>query len=140
MSFDGRERRLFVRLTKTIPVRFIILSKTKEPLSGWISANSKNMSIGGILLETADINQEEKNLLKKEDIYLQIEISLEASDLSMKGKVESISSIELPGRIQWSKPQINRIEIGIQFIDISDETADKIKKYLTLEYIGKYKN
>ena len=134
-SFKGRERRAYVRLESSLPVRFKIFA---EPKGKTFTATTKNISRGGLCLE---IRQGTLKLLDKlsrtePKISINLDILIPPPDTAASVKPAWISS-----RVDWTrKPTAKNpvMLIGLEFEGITDEARKRIHDYIVGEVVKRY--
>jgi c-di-GMP-binding flagellar brake protein YcgR len=138
MSFDGREKRRFVRLEVDLPVKFKIPKVSIE----WSNAVGKNISLGGILIEANDIDKTAIEIIKKKDTLIDTEITIGDQSLHAEGKVINVLRVPFMGIVKWAsnETKAENLKFGVQFHSISEESQEIIRKYLLKLYIDKYNN
>ena len=71
---DYAERRKYVRVNKNIPIRITVPDVDGEGVDAHLASVTRNVSMGGILIEFAAIREEMWNKLKEPDLELTIEM------------------------------------------------------------------
>lgn len=135
-KFDGTEHRHYVRLKNEIPLRFRVLldNKTDSP-TDWIEAKTQNISLGGMCINVI-ISDEIKKILLSGKNLVEIEMNL-TSENKIKFNAET-TYIKVIGRIKWDHNFSEIYEMGIQFLDTSPLTIDRIREFITQRYLDKY--
>lgn len=88
---EGAERRKYVRINKNIPLRITIPDVDGEGLDAHLASVTRNVSLGGLLIEFAAIRDEMWNKLKEDpDLQLDIEMFFPEHDerISVKAVVK----------------------------------------------------
>lgn len=121
------ERRKFFRLEKTLPVKFD-LPEAPEQIHTF-EALSRNISEGGVFIETDLVQEEDFSLIK--DTILDLEIELLGSDERIRPK----------GRVVWiSKksrfPRRKRGGFGVKFIWINAEEKRAVSLFISRERLS----
>jgi c-di-GMP-binding flagellar brake protein YcgR len=134
-QFNGSERRAYVRLEKSLPVRFKI---TGNPMSETFLATTKNISQAGLCLE---IQQDKEALLEKLSAAdHKIGIDINTLIPQQKG-VAAESSLWISGRVDWTREtgQAHQtLWVGLEFEDINEEARKRIREYLVDQFLRKY--
>ena len=134
-SFDGKERRAYVRLESSLPVKFKIFTEQK---SKTFVATTKNISRGGLCLE---IRQDTAELLEnlsgtEPKISINLDILIPPPDTAASVEPSWISS-----RVDWArKPAAKNpvMLIGLEFEGITDEARKRINDYIVKEAVKRY--
>ena len=113
-KMPNEERREFIRLNASVDVQYTILEKTSP--SGGAGVSSRNISAGGLCL------------IVYEDVPVGslLALSVYFPDLDFP--------IICKGKVAWSKAfavadeEKKRYDIGVEFVDISDEDRQKINQ------------
>lgn len=135
-SFKGRERRAYVRLESSLPVRFKIFAEQKGKT---FTGTTKNISRGGLCLK---IHQDTLELLEnlsgtEPKISINLDILLPPPDTAASVKPAWISS-----RVDWMrKPTAKNpaMLIGLEFESAADEARKRIHDYIVGEIVNRYK-
>ncbi|MFH1360806.1 MAG: PilZ domain-containing protein [Candidatus Omnitrophota bacterium] len=107
------ERRKFLRLNINVDIKYAVL-----PSSDNHSGSSRNISAGGICIITHE------ELLPGDRLKLDISLPDDPSMIQTIGQVVWTKTFSIAGEGK------NRYDVGVEFIDISDEERGKIKKYV----------
>ena len=143
-SFNGHERRKFVRVHEPINVRFRIIGKSasrkarKIDFGDWIDAVSCDVGRGGMCLEfisppraliRSAINP--KNMIEVE-VHLPIHRRLMVS--------ENVKYFRALGKVTWNKfTKKKKIwQAGLNFTKIGPDAEKLISNYIVERYIQKY--
>ncbi|MBL7085119.1 MAG: ROK family protein [Candidatus Omnitrophica bacterium] len=123
-AISEMERRQATRLEKTLPVRFNLPEAPVAPRP--FEALSRNISEGGVFIES-DLAQDEGLALAK-DVFLNLEIEL----------LDRAQSIKPKGRIVWiSKksraPRKIRSGFGVKFVQINTQEKRAISLFISRE-------
>ena len=134
-SFDGKERRAYVRLKSSLPVKFKICTEQKGKT---FTATTKNISRGGLCLE---IRQDTSELLKNlSSTEPQISINLDTL-LPSPNTAASAKSAWISSRVDWArKPTAKNpvMLIGLEFEGVSDDIRKRIHDYIVQEIVKRY--
>jgi len=108
---DGAERRKYVRINKNIPLRITIPDVDGEGVDAHLASVTRNVSMGGILIEFAAIREEMWDKLKDPEARLDIEMFFPEHD----------QRITVKGVVKWMK-EANKFlaqyaSIGISIIE-----------------------
>ena len=111
------ERRKFVRLNINVDIQYSILSHHPQKQIA-LSTASKNIGAGGICVLTL------KELKIGDILKLDIRLPEIPPDIHAIGKVAWIKNFTI------ATEQNKRYDVGIQFIEISEEDKKRINKYV----------
>ena len=111
---DGAERRKYVRINKNIPLRITIPDVDGEGVDAHLASVTRNVSMGGILIEFAAIREEMWDKLKEPDVQLDIEMFFPEHD----------ERINVKAVVKWMK-EANKFlaqyaSIGLSIIEDED--------------------
>ena len=96
-SFDGKERRAYVRLEKSLPVRFKVYT---EQMKKTYTATTKNISQGGLCLE---IYQDTQDLIENiSAVDSKIGIDLDTL-IPQPHKADSKTPAWINSRVDWAR-------------------------------------
>ena len=133
-SFDGNERRAYVRLKQSLPVRFKIEGGQTDKT---YLARTRNISRGGLCLEIA---QEAEELLEKlstpgRKIGIDIDSLITEQKTAVSAKTAWINS-----RVDWSRrtKRMQRLLMGLEFEDVPEETRKRIYDFIVTELVNRY--
>ena len=134
-SFNGKERRAYVRLQRSLPVRFKISAQQK---SKTYTATTKNISRGGLCLEIYQDTPELRENLSggRPKISIDLDTLIPRPDTAASVKSAWISS-----RVDWArKPTAKNpaMMIGIEFESATDEARKRIHEYIVKEMVKRY--
>jgi hypothetical protein len=133
--FNGKERRAYVRLETSLPVRFRISGKEMSKI---YAATTKNMSHGGLCLE---VHQDKVELLEKlSSVDTKLGIDLDAL-IPKPGAAGSEKPVWVDSRVDWTrKPKSNDpvLLMGLEFENLTQEVRKKIHDYLVDEFVRRY--
>ena len=134
-SSKGKERRAYVRLESSLPVRFKV---SKEKKSKTYTATTKNISRGGLCLEIQqDTPELRENLSGAEPkISIHLDTLIPPPNTEASEKPAWISS-----RVDWArKPTAKNpvMLIGLEFEGITDEARKRIHDYIINEFVKRY--
>jgi len=134
-DFNGKERRVYIRLQKSLPVRFKINgSQTGKTYL----ATTRNISRGGLCVELA---QETEDLLEKisapgHKIFIDIDTLIPDQTTAVSAKSVWISS-----RVDWARKPIKKertLLMGIRFEEMAEETRRQIYDFIVKEMLERY--
>lgn len=133
--FNGSERRAYVRLEESLPVR---LKVAGNPSSKTFTATTKNISQGGICLE---IQKTQETLLEAlSAVNHQIGIDLNTL-IPQRNPAASKSSHWVSGRVDWTcelDEAQQTLLVGLEFKDLTEEARKRIREYLVDRFLQKY--
>jgi c-di-GMP-binding flagellar brake protein YcgR len=133
--FNGKERRAYVRLETSLPVRFRISGKEMSKI---YSATTKNMSHGGLCLE---VHQDKEELLEKLSVD-ESKLGIDLDTLIPKPSVAgSAKPLWVNGRVDWlRKPKRKNptLLMGIRFENLTQEARRQIHGHIVDEFVGRY--
>ncbi len=134
-SFDGKERRAYVRLESSLPVKFKIFTEQKGKT---FTATTKNISRGGLCLE---IRQDTQELLKNlSSTEPKISINLDTL-IPPPNTAASAKSAWISSRVDWArKPTAKNpvMMIGLEFEGVTDDARKRIHDYIVEEIVKRY--
>jgi c-di-GMP-binding flagellar brake protein YcgR len=132
---DVRDRRVYFRLEKTLPVRLRICDSKPDRI---YSATSRNISHGGMCLEVGENQTELLNTLQHHPHEVKIELQTPIFDYS---ESSSVGQNWISGQIDWhQKPDRGNpvVLIGLSFVRLSDRTRKKLHDLMVQEYVARY--
>ena len=133
--FSGIERRAYVRLETSVPIRFKISGTEMGKI---YAATAINMSHGGLCLE---VHQDKEELLEKlsaVDIKLGIDLDTLIAKPGLSG---SDKPIWVCCRVDWKRRPSRRnptLLMGLKFEDLIPEAYKQIHSYIVNEFIRHY--
>jgi len=135
-SFDGKERRAYVRLDQSLPVRFKI---STEKINKTYTATTKNISQGGICLE---IHQDTEELMENlsaagSKIGIDLDTMLPRPPAAASKSPEWVNS-----RVDWTRKPTDKdpaMLIGLEFEGVTDQARKRIHDYIVKEFVKNYK-
>jgi c-di-GMP-binding flagellar brake protein YcgR len=134
-SFSGKERRAYVRLERSLPVRFKIFT---NQMSKTYTATTKNISQGGLCLEIyQDARQLIENLATADS---KVGIDLDTL-IPRPHTATSATPAWINSRVDWSrKPTAKNpaMLIGLEFEGVTDEARKRIHDYIVEEFVKRY--
>jgi len=134
-SFSGKERRAYIRLERSLPVRFKI---SANQMSKTYTATTKNISQGGLCLEIyQDTRQLIENLATADS---KIGIDLDTL-IPQPHTADSTTPAWINSRVDWSrKPTAKNpaMLIGLEFEGVTDEARKRIHDYIVEEFVKRY--
>ena len=133
--FKGKERRAYIRLQKSLPVRF----KIDGSQAGEIyMATTRNISRGGLCVEIA---QETEDLFEKiSDPGRNIGIDID-SLIHNQTTAVSAKSVWISSRVGWARKPTKKertLFMGIEFEEMAEETRRRIYGFIVKEMIKRY--
>ena len=133
--FNGRERRAYVRLETSLPVRFKISGKGMSKI---YTAITKNISHGGLCLEVHQDNEELMDKLSADCPKLGIDLDALIPD---QDPADSLKPVWVNSRVDWTRKPKSKdpvLLMGLAFENITQEARKKIHDYLVGEFIKRY--
>ena len=134
-QFNGSERRAYVRLEKSLPVRFKIL---KNPSSKTYMATTKNISQCGLCLEIQFEKEALLEALSTADHKIGIDIN---TLIPQPNNAVSEMSLWVSGRVDWAR-EMDRahrtLQVGLEFEDLTEEARQRIRDYLVNQFLQQY--
>jgi len=134
--FDGKERRAYVRLARSMPVRFKIDGGRQ---TGKIyAAKTRNISRGGLCVEIADETAELLEQISAPGGKIGIDID---SLIPEQATAVSVKSVWISSRVDWtSKPSKKKrnLLMGLEFEDVAEETRRRIHDFIVKEMVKRY--
>ena len=133
--FSGIERRAYVRLETSVPIRFKISGTEMGKI---YAATAKNMSHGGLCLE---VHQDKEELIEKlEALDIKLGIDLETL-IAKPGVGGSDKPVWVDSRVDWIRKPNHKnsmLLMGLKFEDLAPEAHQKIHRYIVDEFIRRY--
>ena len=134
-SFNGKERRAYVRLENSLPVKFKISAEQK---SKTYTAMTKNISRGGLCLEIDRNIQQLFENLSGTDLKISIDLDtlIPQPETAPPAKAAWISS-----RVDWArKPTAKNpaMLLGLEFEGVSDDARRRIHGYIVEAFVKRY--
>jgi hypothetical protein len=123
---DAMERRKFVRVSKDIPVRITIPDIDGHGVDAHLASVTRNVSLGGVLIEFAAIREEMWKKLHDPEVLITIEMFFPEYD----------ERIQVKARVQWIK-EANKLlaqyaSIGLYIIEdreVNPNFPDLVQKF-----------
>ncbi|MEW6040105.1 MAG: hypothetical protein AB1633_01110 [Elusimicrobiota bacterium] len=145
-SFNGHERRKFVRVHEPVNVKFRVIGKSTADLkkkiffSEWFNAISCNVGRGGLCLEVPAPLKAIVSKMAKPVNMIEVEVDLPVCRRLMVG--EKVNCFRALGSLVWKNMshKKNLLRAGIRFLKASDESERLIGNYIIERYIQKYGN
>jgi hypothetical protein len=134
-SFNGKERRAYARLEKSLPVRIKI---SNEQMNKTYTATTKNISQSGLCLEIYQATQELIENLSVADSKIGIDLDtlIPRSPTAASTKPAWINS-----RVDWARKPTAKdpaMLIGLEFEGVTDEARKRIHDYIVDEFVKRY--
>jgi c-di-GMP-binding flagellar brake protein YcgR len=132
--FDGKERRAYVRLKRSLPVRFRI---DDSQTGKTYMAQTRNISRGGLCVE---IDQETEELLEKISAAGH-KIGIDVDTLiPKKATAVSAKSVWIYSRVDWTRKAKKKrnLLMGLEFEDVAEETRRRIHDFIVEEMVNRY--
>jgi c-di-GMP-binding flagellar brake protein YcgR len=136
--FNGSERRAYVRLETSLPVRFKISGKEMSKMSKIYTAITKNISHGGLCLEVHQDKEELIDKLSADCPKLGIELDTLISDEAPEA---SAKPAWVSSRIDWTRKPKSKdpvLLMGLEFENLTQEARKKIHGFLVGEFVNRY--
>jgi c-di-GMP-binding flagellar brake protein YcgR len=133
--FNGSERRAYVRLKKSLPVRFKI---SGNPTSQTYTAITKNISQGGLCLEIQHHKETLLEALSAADHKIGIDIN---TLIPQQNEAVSEISFWVSGRVDWARKSDQEhqvLQVGLEFEDLTEEARKRIRDYLVDQFLQRY--
>ena len=134
-DFNGSERRAYIRLEKSLPVRFKI---SGNPTGPTYTATTKNISQGGLCLEIDHETEALFEALSAADQKLGIDIN---TLIPQKANTATELSLWVSGRVDWARKSDQArptLQIGLEFEDLTEEARKRIRDYLVDQFLQQY--
>jgi c-di-GMP-binding flagellar brake protein YcgR len=137
MSFNGQERRKFVRLKEPLPVKLRLLDKKNSAIIlDWKECTTHDISRGGVCVQIADVDMELRKAITNTSNILELAITLHAGkQVTVKGNINYISAL---GKTVWNYFKNEILEVGMKFTEISDGDENSISDFIVQQYVEKY--
>ncbi|MBW2433195.1 MAG: PilZ domain-containing protein [Deltaproteobacteria bacterium] len=133
--FNGTERRAYVRLDNSLPVRFKIPGNPSGPI---YTATTRNISQGGLCLE---IDHEKEALFEALSAAGQ-KIGIDINSLiPCRANLVTEMSNWISGRVDWARKSDqdhNLLQVGLEFEDLTEEARKRIRDYLVDQFLRQY--
>lgn len=134
-SFSGKERRAYVRLERSLPVRIKI---SANQMSNTYTATTKNISQGGLCLEIYQDTQQLIENLAAADFKVGIDL-----DILIPKPLSAASATPdwISSRVDWSRKPTTKnpaMLIGLEFDDLTDEARKRIHSYIVEQFVKRY--
>ena len=133
--FNGKERRAYVRLEASLPVRFKILGREMSKI---YAAITKNMSHGGLCLE---VHQDKEELIEKLSAgFPKLGIDLDAL-IPDQAPADSANPVWVDSRVDWTQASGSKdavLLMGLEFENLTQRARKKIHDYLVDEFVKRY--
>ena len=133
--FNGSERRAYVRLETSLPVRFKISGKEMSKI---YTAVTKNISHGGLCLEVHQDKEELLEALSAADIKLGIDLE---TLIAQPGVAGSDKPIWVYSKVDWMRGPNRKnptLLMGLRFENLAPEAHRQIHSYIVDEFIRRY--
>ena len=133
--FNGKERRAYVRLETSLPVRFKISGKEMSKI---YTAITKNISHSGLCLEVHQDKEELINKLSADCPKLGIDLDGLIPD---QAPAESAKPAWVNSRVDWTRKPKSKdpvLLMGLEFENLTQEARKKIHDYLVGEFVKRY--
>ena len=134
-SFNGRERRAYVRLDSSLPVKFKISAEQK---SKTYTATTKNISRGGLCLEIDQNIQQLLENLSGTDVKISIDLD---TLIPQPEKAPPAKAAWISSRVDWArKPTAKNpaMLLGLEFEGVTDAARQRIHGYIVEEFVKRY--
>lgn len=135
ISFDGKERRVYVRLEKSLAVRFKI---SREQMNKTYTATTKNISQGGLCLEIHQDTQELIEDLSGGDSKIGIDLD---TLIPQPNTAVSTTPAWINSRLDWARKPTAKdpaMLLGLEFEGVTDEARKRIHDYIVEEFVKRY--
>ena len=132
--FDGKERRAYVRLKQSLPVRFKI---NGEQTGETYSARTRNISRGGLCVEIARENAELLEKISGPGQKIGIAIDTLIPD---QATAVSAKSVWINSRVDWTRKTSKKQDLlmGLEFENLAEETRRRIHDFIVKEMVNRY--
>ena len=133
--FSGIERRAYVRLETSLPIRFKISGKEMGKI---YAATTKNMSHGGVCLEVHQDVEELVEKLSAADIKLGIDLETLIAKAGVAGPDQPVW---VDSRVDWMRKPNQKnptLLMGLKFEDLTPEAYKQIHGYIVDEFVKRY--
>jgi c-di-GMP-binding flagellar brake protein YcgR len=133
--FDGKERRAYVRLKQSLPVRFKI--DVRQGGKTYV-AKTRNISRGGLCAEIAEEAEELLEKISASGHTMGVDIDM----LISKQKTPvSEKSVWINSRLDWVRKPAKKqrtLLMGLEFEDMAEETRRRIHDFIVKEMVNRY--
>lgn len=132
-KYLGQERREYVRLEQTIPAKYNLINDVKSiELSKKRTATIQNISAGGVRLQVEGLDEQWIEGLYSGMVKLGLEIELPGGGKPVRALAKVAWLTKAPEATESGK---TNCLMGLEFIDITTEDKDSIKKYIISSYL-----
>ena len=134
-SFNDKERRAYVRLEKSLPVRIRISDKQ---MNKTYTATTKNISQGGLCLEIYQVTPELIQNLSVADFKIGIDLDTLVPPLPT---ADPATPAWINSRVDWTRKPTAKdpaMLIGLEFESLPDEARKRIHNYIVGEFVKHY--
>ena len=135
IRFDGKERRAYVRLKQSLPVRLKLM---QDQTGKTYMAMTRNISRGGLCVAIA---QESEELLEELSVSgHKIGIDLE-SLIPKPATAVSAQSGWINSRVDWVRKPTRKkgpLLMGLEFEELAEETRRRIHDFIVAELVDRY--
>jgi len=134
-SFNGKERRAYVRLEKSLAVRIKI---STEQMNKTYTATTKNISQGGLCLEIYQATQELIENLSGDDSKIGIDLD---TLIPQPNTAVSTTPVWINSRLDWARKPTAKdpaMLIGLEFEGVTEEARKRILNYIVDEFVKHY--
>ena len=134
-DFNGKERRAYVRLEKSLPVRFKIFTKQ---MSKTYTATTKNISQGGLCLEIREDTHELLENLSVTDHKIGIDLD---ALIPQPNTAASATPVWINSRVDWARKPSKKnpaMLMGLEFEGVTEEARKRIYDYIVDEFVKRY--
>ena len=126
-EYSGVERRKFNRLPIFLPVDFLLFDTAEsKQLTGVTHAWAKNVSAGGLLLETATLPAKWLNDLIGGRIKVMLEFKIPATNDS----IQTFANVVWMTRQREPENNAESLQMGLSFTAINAEDCERINKFV----------
>jgi len=133
-KYKGVDRRDSVRLSRVLPAKFKLIDEVKsKDLTKMNPGIIRNISAGGVLLETGELNEAWIEGLALGTIQVVLEIQLPDTPKVVKvlARTAWFSKIGKDKQVEQEK-----YIIGLRFVDITTANQDLIRDYIIKSYLS----
>ena len=121
-SNKDSEKRKYQRLSSVFPIQFTIVRLQGDlPGIDWLEGTTRNVSQGGLCLETTQLTESAIKYLNKQNIFLELRITM------TDGSIKTVVEVAWYKKIEGDVP--NLYFIGVQFHSIHDSELNRILQH-----------
>jgi len=120
-TFLGPDNREYLRLESAFPIEFTIVRLQGDlPGINWLNGCTRNVSKGGICLETDKLDEHTSKFISDENVFLELKLFVPPTQPPMKAVTE----------ILWHKKMSdNKMMLGLKFRTVAKTDINRLMKH-----------